>query len=123
MGRRKKMRYCQEFSGYNLFKPAGIPLPQVQTVEIALDELEAMHLCDLQGYDQTQAAEKMGISRGTLQRLVYAARGKLVDVVIHGKALAIQDADHILTRNDQLGHRRGNQGPGLRKRRRHRGFS
>ena len=70
MGRQKKPRYCRGFAGFNLFKPSGIPLSQIQSVEIALDELEAMRLCDLERYDQAQAALEMQISRGTIQRLL-----------------------------------------------------
>lgn len=98
MGRQKKPRYCQEFSGYNLFKPSGVPLAQLKIVEIALDELEAMRWCDFEGHDQEQAAEEMGISRGTVQRLLYSGRKKLIDAVVHGKALVVSEADHVLIR-------------------------
>ena len=98
MGRQKKLRYCREFSGFHLFKPSGIPLPQVEIVDVALDELEAMRLCDFEGYDQTQAAEEMGVSRGTIQRLVYSGRRKLIDVVVHGKALAVEETEHVVIR-------------------------
>ncbi len=98
MGRQKKPRYCREFSGYNLFKPSGVPLAQLEIVEIALDELEAMRLCDFDGHDQETAAAEMGISRGTVQRLLYSGRRKLIDAVMHGKALVIAEADHVLIR-------------------------
>ena len=98
MGRQKKPRYCQEFPGFNLFKPSGIPLAQVEIVEIALDELEAMRLCDFEECDQAQAALQMGISRGTIQRLVYSGRRKLIDAVMHGKALAVQESEHVIIR-------------------------
>jgi len=115
MGRYKKLRYCQEFMGYSLFKPSGVPLSRMDTVTIALDELEAMRLCDLEGHDQGQAAEEMGISRGTIQRLVYSARRKMVDVVIHGKALAIEDTEHVAVRGlGRGGHGRHGRGMGRR---------
>ena len=110
MGRQKKPRYCQEFSGFNLFKPSGVPLAQLEIVEIALDELEAVRLCDLEGHDQSRAAEEMEISRGTIQRLVYSGRQKLVDAVVDGKALVISGADHILIRG------RGRHGHGMGRR-------
>lgn len=106
MGRQKKPRYCQEFFGYNLFKPSGIPLSQTEIVEVALDELEAMRLCDFEGHDQEQAAQEMGISRGTIQRLLYSGRRKLIDAVMHGKALAVQESNHVVIR------RPGRHGPG-----------
>lgn len=76
IGRQKKLRYCQGFSGYNLFKPSGIPLAQVEIVEVALYEIEAMRLCDLKEIDQARAAEKMEIPRGTVQRLVSSGRSR-----------------------------------------------
>jgi len=113
MGRYKKLRYCQEFMGYSLFKPSGVPLSRIDTVTIALDELEAMRLCDLEGHDQGQAAEEMGISRGTIQRLVYSARQKMVDVVIHGKALTVEDTEHVIVRGPGRGGGRGRHGRGM----------
>ena len=98
MGRQKKPRYCREFSGYNLFKPGGIPLAQIEIVEVALDEVEALRLCDLEGIDQARAAEEMGVSRGTVQRLVSSGRSKLIDMVIHGKALVIAQSEHVVVR-------------------------
>lgn len=112
MGRYKKLRYCQEFMGYNLLKPSGVPLSQIETVAIALDELEAMRLCDLEGHDQGKAAKEMGVSRGTVQRLVYSARRKMIDVVIHGKALAIEDTEHVVVRGPERGGR-GRHGRGM----------
>ena len=102
MGRQKKPRYCRGFAGFNLFKPSGIPLSQLQSIEIALDELEAMRLCDLEGHDQAQAALEMEISRGTIQRLLYSGRQKLISVIIYGKALVVQDSSHVIIRG--LGH-------------------
>ncbi|HDL86527.1 MAG TPA: DUF134 domain-containing protein [Candidatus Acetothermia bacterium] len=116
MGRYKKLRYCQEFMGYNLLKPSGVPLSQIETVVIALDELEAMRLCDLEGLDQGQAAEEMGVSRGTVQRLVYSARRKMVDVVIHGKALTVEDTERVVVRAPGRGGR-GRHGRGMGGRR------
>ena len=109
MGRQKKPRYCQGYLGYNLFKPSGIPLSQSEIVEIALDELEAMRLCDLEEHDQQGAAQSMGISRGTIQRLLYSGRRKVIDVIIHGKALAIQESKHVVIRRS----RRRGQGRGM----------
>jgi len=98
MGRQKKPRYCAQFSGFNLFKPSGIPLSQIEIAEVALDELEAMRLCDFEGHDQQQAAQEMGISRGTIQRLLYSGRRKVIDALMHGKALAVQESAHVVIR-------------------------
>jgi len=108
MPRPKKPRYCRRFGGFNLFKPAGIPLSQTEIVEIGLDELEALALCDYEGMHQEQAAEQMEVSRGTVQRLLQSGRQQVVDAIIHGKALAIQESEHVHIR---LPHRgRGGRG-------------
>jgi len=96
--RPKKPRYCTPFSGYNLFKPAGVPLFQLPITELALDELEAMRLCDLEGLDQEEAAALMNVSRATVQRLLHSGRRKLVDALINAKAIALVGGDHIMPR-------------------------
>ena len=112
MPRPKKPRYCTPFSGYNLFKPAGIPLIQLPVNELALDELEAMRLCDLEGLDQEQAAAQMNVSRATVQRLLYSGRRKLVDALVNSKAITLVGGDHIRPRRrgwrgGRMGWRRG----------------
>jgi len=98
MPRNKKMRYCRGISGYNLYKPSGIPLSQMDIIELGLDEVEAMRLCDLEGMQQEEAADAMGISRGTIQRLLEAGRSKMLDALVHGKALSFADAEHVCIR-------------------------
>jgi predicted DNA-binding protein (UPF0251 family) len=102
MPRPKKPRYCRKFTGFNLFKPAGIPLSQIEIVEIGLDELEALALCDFEGLHQEQAADTMDVSRGTVQRLLQSGRKHVLDVLIHGKALAIRESDHVHIRPPHL---------------------
>ena len=46
-------------------------------VSLTVEELESLRLCDLEGADQSAAAQSMGVSRGTLQRIVYSARRKV----------------------------------------------
>jgi len=112
MGRNKKPRFCRPFSGYNLFKPAGIPLSQLDVVEIALDELEAVRLCDLEGKEQEEAAREMEISRGTIQRLLYAGRRKLAGAVLRGDALAVEESEHVVFRGPGRGRRGRGRGHG-----------
>ncbi|MFC2081994.1 DUF134 domain-containing protein [Candidatus Bipolaricaulota bacterium] len=101
MPRPKKPRYCRRFTGFNLYKPAGIPLSQIEVVEIGLDELEALALCDFEGLHQEEAAEAMDVSRGTVQRLLQSGRKAVLDALIHGKALAFQESEHVHIRPSQ----------------------
>ena len=58
-----------------------------QPVEIPVDELEALRLCDLEERSQEEAAGEMNISRGTLQRLLYSAHKKIVFALLYGRTI------------------------------------
>ena len=92
--RPKKRRHCchARRPGTEVFKPVGIPLRELDQVQLAADELEALHLCDLQGLSQQEAGERMGVSRGTVQRLVSEGRRKVVAAISEGQALVIEPA-------------------------------
>jgi len=72
------------------FKPAGIPLRELEEVALTLDELEAIRLADLQGLYQEQAAQEMGVSRATFGRIVESARRKVAHALTSGKALRLE---------------------------------
>lgn len=75
-------------AGY--FKPAGIPMTELESVSISLDEFEAIRLADLNGEYQEQAAQKMGISRPTFGRIIADAHHKIAEALILGKAIIIE---------------------------------
>jgi len=75
----------------HVFKPAGTPLYQIEQIRMDLDELEVLRLCDLEGLMQEEAGEKMGISRGTVQRLLTSARRKTVKALVEGAALVFEE--------------------------------
>jgi predicted DNA-binding protein (UPF0251 family) len=90
--RPKKPRCCacpHRPPGLSVFKPAGTPLADLEQVPLPHDELEALRLCDGEGLTQEQAGERMGISRGTVQRLVAAGRKKVIDAIVVGRALVM----------------------------------
>jgi uncharacterized protein len=58
-------------------------------IHLAHDELEALHLCDGEGNNQLEAGICMGVSRGTVQRLLASARCKVAQALVGQKALAI----------------------------------
>ncbi len=89
--RPRKKRCCEgKFSG-QVFKPAGTPLRSLEQIVLRRDELEALKLCDLEGMVQEQAGERMGVSRGTVQRILTAARKKTAEALISGSALVVAD--------------------------------
>ncbi|MFT3962746.1 DUF134 domain-containing protein [Propionivibrio sp.] len=73
------------------FKPQGIPLCALEEIELALDEVEAMRLTDVNGLYQAEAAERMGVSRQTLGAIVARAHEKVARAILEGKALRIED--------------------------------
>lgn len=79
---------CQPLAVH--FKPQGIPLRELEVVTLALDELEALRLVDFEALPHEAAAERMGVSRATVGRIVEAARRHVADALLHGKALQIE---------------------------------
>ncbi len=56
MPRCKKVRCCRTLNGEYIFKPNGIPLSETEIIEIEIDELEALRLCDYEGKNQIETA-------------------------------------------------------------------
>lgn len=85
------MRKCQgRFCG-NAFKPTGTPVSELTQVEMYRDELEALRLCDMEGLTQEEAGQSMGVSRGTIQRIITVARKKVATALTQGSALIFSD--------------------------------
>ncbi|MCR4391411.1 MAG: DUF134 domain-containing protein [Candidatus Acetothermia bacterium] len=107
MPRPPKLRWCDGPPPRSVFKPAGVPLGTLPAVQLQLDELEALRLCDLLGLDQEGAGRRMGVSRGTVQRLLATGRTKVADALVHGKAIFITQADYIRFPSGRGRHRWG----------------
>ncbi|MFO7570804.1 MAG: DUF134 domain-containing protein [Smithellaceae bacterium] len=87
---------CRKVCGVpdsNYFKPRGIPASELEEIVLSLDEFEAIRLADYEGMYHEQAAVRMEISRQTFGRIVEAARKKIADVLVSGKALRIEGGD------------------------------
>jgi uncharacterized protein len=94
MPRPHKPRRCRMFDGDTVFKPRSIPMPELQIVRLGLDELEALRWCDVEGLEQEQAGARMGVSRGTVQRLLKSGRSKVVSALVTSSALVIERGPH-----------------------------
>jgi len=86
---RLRRRVAGEF-GATFFKPAGIPVRELETVNLTFDELEAIRLTDLEGLYQADAAEQMNVSRQTLGNIVNSAHKKIAEALIKGMAIKIE---------------------------------
>lgn len=94
----KKPRRCSCTFRGRAFKPTGIPLAQVECIEMSRDELETLRLCDLNDLTQAEAGERMGISRGTVQRILSEARRKVALALTRGKAVVFEDGNPVIRR-------------------------
>jgi len=85
-------RLCRRV-GFNpsitYFKPQGVPMRELEIVELTAEEAEALRLSHLQDLDQEQAAQKMNTSRSTFQRILTSASKKVTEALIEGKAIKI----------------------------------
>lgn len=73
-----------------VFKPHGIPARSLESIDLRLDELEAIRLADLEGLYHDAAAERMGVSRATFGRVVQGARRKVARALIYSRELIIR---------------------------------
>ena len=95
MPRPPTRKRCLAYDGDRVFKPRSIPMYALDKIRLDLSELEAMRLCDLEGHDQEAAGLRMGVSRGTIQRLLKSGRSKLLKVLLNNRALLIaEEAEH-----------------------------
>lgn len=88
-GRRRRARCIAFNPSYTCFKPCGVRGQGLDTVELRADELEALRLTDHEGLYQEECAQRMGVSRTTLSRMLTEARRKVADALLHGKRLLI----------------------------------
>lgn len=64
-------------------------MSDLQIVELSLEEIEAYRLRHVKNMDQQEAAQKMGTSTSTYQRILYSAYEKVADALTNGKAIKI----------------------------------
>jgi uncharacterized protein len=72
------------------FKPAGIPIRNIEEVCLSIEEVEAIRLKDLEGLEQEESAEMMNISRPTFHRVLNSAHTKIAEALFSGKAIKIE---------------------------------
>ena len=75
------------------FKPQGIPMNNLDTVWVTVDEYEAIRLADYEKLKHKEASKKMNISRPTFTRLLESAHNKIGDAIVNGKAIRIEGGD------------------------------
>ena len=85
-------RLCRKTSfnpDITYFKPQGVPMCNLEIVELTIEEIEAYRLRYIDDLEQKEAAKKMHTSQSTYQRILYSAYKKIADALINGKAIQI----------------------------------
>ena len=89
-GRPPKPRIIRFTPRFYAFLPARSYEGGADAIVMTADELEALRLVDYEGLLQEEAASLMGVSRGTVWRLVESGRKKLLSMLIEGRPLVIE---------------------------------
>ena len=110
MPRPRRFRRVGFLPGVTYFKPAGIRMIELEETILTVDEFEAVRLKDFLGMEQEEAAKKMNISQPTFHRLVLAARKKIADAIVNGKAIRIEGGQYTMEQ-PRFGRGRGFGGP------------
>ena len=68
-----------------------VPEPRTNSPHISIEpaEVEALRLVDLEGLSQEAAGREMGVSRGTIWRLLQSARKKVAQALTEGRPLSV----------------------------------
>jgi uncharacterized protein len=96
-----KCRHISNAPEVDYFKPRGIPLCDLEEINLSLDELEAIRLADFDDLYHEQAAEKMKIARQTFSKILNTAHQKVADSLINGKAIKIEGGVYTIRKNEQ----------------------
>lgn len=90
MGRQPLWRRVDFVPQITYFKPAGIPLAQLQEICLSVEEAEAIRLKDIEKLEQEECGQRMKVSRTTFARVLASAREKMADALLNGKAIRIE---------------------------------
>ena len=85
-------RLCRRI-GFNpnitYFKPQGVPMRELEIIELTAEEVEALRLRNIKDLEQEEAAQKMNTSQSTFQRILSSAYKIITEALIEGKAIKI----------------------------------
>lgn len=104
MARPPKGRFIGRLPRCTLFRPVGGPPDALPPVSLGPDEMEALRLKDLEGLDGDRAAQAMGVSRATFQRILEQARRRLVQAVFEGRDLEIRSGLWAIRHREDCPH-------------------
>ncbi len=77
------------------YKPFGVPMRELESVVMSIEEYEALRLADYENLTHKEAAVRMKISRPTFTRLYDKARKNVAKAFVEGKAIIIRGGTFI----------------------------
>jgi len=95
MPNRRRFRRIKMPPAMEGFKPFGIPMRELESVDLLFEEYEALRLADYENLTQEEAAKKMNISRPTFTRLYDKARKSIAKAFVEGKAIIIKGGTFV----------------------------
>ena len=97
---------CRRVGGLppaSYFKPAGIPLRELEEILLSVDGLEALRLADAEGLTMAEAAGHMHVSRHTFGRILAKARRCVAEALLRGHALRVEGGHYRLAAEGETG--------------------
>jgi predicted DNA-binding protein (UPF0251 family) len=93
MVRPRKRRHLSRLPHPAIYKPAGASLKSLRQIRLLPEELEALRLAHLLDLSQVEAAERMGVSRSTFQRILERAHRQVSLALVEGQALHLEGSE------------------------------
>ena len=88
-GRPRRYRRIKFDHSANFYKPQGIPLKDLDIIELSIEELEALRLKNIENKSQDECAKIMKTSQSTFQRILSEAYKKVSVGLVGRKAIKI----------------------------------
>ncbi len=103
MVRPRRCRWVRQGPQVDYFKPQGIKLRGLESIELNVEELEAIRLKDHEKLDQNTAAVRMKVSQPTFHRTYTEARAKIARALVEGLAIKIHGGVYKMPGQDRTG--------------------
>ncbi len=72
-----------------------------EPILLSYDEFEALRLVDGEDLSQEEAAKRMGVSRGTVWRLIASGRKKIIKAIAEGRELFIVPQAPVMVKEEE----------------------
>jgi len=86
-----RKRCCGQIEEYPICREFVSSHPgQQEAMKLAMEEMEAVRLKDMNGFDQEECARQMGLTRPTFQRVLISAHRKIATALVEARSIEIE---------------------------------